>query len=267
MRRTEIKRVDQLLTHVNMAKQCEKRSYSLKFGVSFFGVGKMCETNDELLILSQPHHEPALQPKFAIGSSTFSISAPFLCWWGEMRKIQPFNYVYRAIFKPSIGENCTDFAPLILSNTIRFSSCNVHTNLSLGSFFSSENSFEKVLSRHGHQSCVCWCVLNCKKNSKRRNVVSIDSCLNNVTQNDAWCFSNRLAGYNRTVAVIHSANTNRQSIPRRIHILRFIHRVSFDDSYSTNVAIVHNRLHCTKNSKDWRYATNISVATRKKNIH
>lgn len=25
------------------------------------------------------------------------------------------------------------------------------------------------------------------------NVVSIDSCLNNVSQNDAWCFSNRIA--------------------------------------------------------------------------
>lgn len=88
-------------------------------------------------------------------------------------------------------------------------------------------------------------------------MVSIDSCLNNVTQNDAWCFSNRLAGYNRRIAgryyVAHN-NNRKHSIQftlRRNHT-PFIHRVSFNETLSYNIqTIVHCKYfaYVTKNNR------------------
>lgn len=87
-------------------------------------------------------------------------------------------------------------------------------------------------------------------------MVSIDSCLNNVTQNDAWCFSNRLAGYIRRIAntifrCTHNNNNPHLSLYIPTHILNpihsatqshspHIHRVSFYETLHDIRAIVQN---------------------------
>lgn len=184
-------------------------------------------------------------------------------WIGEKAHILPRC----CTAPPDSSCNICFFLVFLQIDVGNFFSCllKIHSNKLYILVFSQD----KTRNQFCNQYTLCVCVSNCKKNSKRRNVVSIDSCLNNVTQNDAWCFSNRLAGYHSRVAVMHvlcQHTNNRQSISRDAFILSACSLGFLRRCITLTLLFTIDVVHCTRKSKDCcrRATNNYNISAPKK---